>query len=155
MTSPTVTITVGGVPVSAMTKTPFEGDVAELDGALHMMYVQATQGDRRVQWVVFPPAVSALSLPNGITANPNTVLVLNRTQEFEGNRSKWFHKYVNSYAAFAQDLTKFGEQGYALIEPVVTPLETDDYQSVWSGNTPHKALRAVGRTLAPLGISVK
>jgi hypothetical protein len=155
VSTPTVTITVGGVPVSAMTKTPFTGDVSELDGALHMLYVQAVKDDRRVQWVVFPPAVAALSLPSGVTANPNTVLVLNRTQEFVGNRSKWFHKYVNSYASLAQDLTKFGEQGYALTEPVVTALETDDYQTVWSGDTPHKALRAVDRTLKPLGLSVK
>lgn len=155
MSTPTVTITVGGVPVSAMSKTPFTGDVAELDGALHMMYMQATKGDRRVQWVVFPPAVAALTLPSGVTANPNTVLVLNRTQEFEGNRSKWFHKHVSSYAALAQDLTKHSEQDYALIEPVVVPLETDDYQTVWSGDTPHKALRAVDRTLKPFGLSVK
>ena len=155
MSTPTVTITVGGVPVSAMTRTPFEGDVAELDGALHMMYVQAVKGDRRVQWVVFPPAVSALSLPSGVTANPNTVLVLNRTQEFAGNRSKWFHKHVASYASLAMDLTKFGEQEYALFEPVVVPLETDDYQTAWSGDTPHKALRAVDRSLKPFGLSVK
>jgi hypothetical protein len=155
VSTPTVTITVGGVPVSAMTKTPFTGDLAELDGALHMLYVQAIKDDRRVQWVVFPPAVSALVLPSGVTANPNTVLILNRTQEFVGNRSKWFHKYVNSYGAFGMDLTKFGEQGYALSEPVVTPLETDDYQTAWSGDTPHKALRAVDRTLKPLGLSVK
>lgn len=138
-----------------MTRAPFEGDVAELDGALHMLYVQAVKDDRRVQWVVFPPAIAALSLPNGVTANPNTVLVLNRTQEFAGNRSKWFHKHVSSYPALAQDLTKHGEQGYAVSEPLVTPLETDDYQTAWSGDTPHKALRAVDRTLKPFGLSVK
>lgn len=154
MATPTVTITVGGIPISEMGA----NSTTAADGAeshLHMMYVQSVCGDERHQWVVFPPAMGGLGLADGTPLHPNQMLYLHRKQAFQGNRTKWFSHRANTAQDFLTSLEVVARQGYDFIEPVVVPLEVDDYRDVWSGDTPHKALRAVDRSLKPFGLSVK
>lgn len=149
-TYPTVTITVSG---SGSTATVSDDTPAS---ALHMLYVQAVKGDQRKQWVVFPPAIAALGVPENRVPPTTQNLLLSRVQEFKGNRSKWFHNRINTGQTYLTEQMKhFEADGWALGGVVVVPLETDDYVSAWEGNTPHKAMRAIDRALKPLGISVK
>lgn len=146
MSIPTVTITVTG-------QTPEPADAEDAERGLHMLYMQAVKGDQRHQWVLFPPPVSTLDV-QGSGGNP--VLVLSRFQECKGNRSKWFHHKYPVHSEMAAELTKREVEGYILCEPVVVPLEVDDYQMAWKSKTPHKALRAVDRAIqAALGVTLK
>lgn len=143
---PTVTITVTGT-------TPEPATAEDAEAGLHMLYVQALKGEERQQWVIFPPPVSTLDV-DGQAGNP--VLSLHRVQEFKGNRSKWFHTKHMHHGDVSRVLTQRAEEGYIVSEPVVVPLEVDDYKEAWAGNTPHKALRAVGRQVElVLGVTVK
>lgn len=151
MATPTVTITVGGVPVGASSAIA----AADAEDALYMTYVQAAKDGKRYQFVLFPNAISALGAP---TLSVPTMLFLRRKQERPGNRSKWFHHrmQVAHKTQLLSELDKLAERGYELGGLVVVPLEKDDYQSVWNGQTPHKALRAVDRALdATHSLSVK
>lgn len=134
---PTVTITVTGT-------TPDPATAEDAERGLHMLYMQARKGDERHQWVVFPPAVTTLNVEG---QNGNPILVLHRVQEFKGNRSKWFHHKHLHHGEVARTLTQRQEEGYILSEPLVVPLEVDDYTKTWAGETSHKALRAVDRTI--------
>lgn len=153
MPSPTVTITVGGVPVSGVVSTPV--DPNEVREGLHMMYLQAVKGEKRRQFVLFPPAMAGFPFADKVQTNPRRSLLLSRVQEFPGNRSKWFQSHVNSGPAFLLDLNNYASRGYVFSDPVVIPLEEDDYLAAWSGNTPHKAMRAIGRALQPYNITIK
>lgn len=147
---PTVTITVNGGAAES-TDSP-----EVLEQALHMVYVQAVKGDQRKQWVVFPPALKALGVPEDKAPAAQQCLMLSRLQEFKGNRSKWFHFKLNpGQTALTQELKDFENSGWTVGGMVVVPLEKDDYLEAWNGDTPHKAMRAIGRALAPLGITVK
>lgn len=124
-----------------------------MEAGLHMLYVQAVKDETRVQFVVFPPAREALG---AASHKGDPLLLLKRTQERVGNRSKWFHSQIHDKAQVLQtELAGLEASGYLLGAPVAVPLEKDDYVSAWNGNTPHKALRAVDRALRPLGFSVK
>lgn len=147
MATPTVTITVAGAPVAS---TPTGGPVDEK--ALHMCYAQAVKGDERRQWVVFPPEVTALGRTQDKT---DIVLILARHQEFAGNRTKWFRS-TNYVGALAETLAQYAGQGWTVGGIVAVPLEQDDYNTAWNGDTPHKALRAVNRQLeSAYNITVK
>jgi hypothetical protein len=124
-----------------------------MEAGLHMLYVQAVKGDERRQFVLFPHARKELGVtPEG----SDPLLLLKRTQDFPGNRSKWFHhKLYDKGQALHTELASLETQGFTLGAALAVPLETDDYQKAWSGDTPHKALRAVDRALRPLGITLK
>ena len=122
------------------------------ESSLYMTYVQAVKGDRRKQYVVFPPGNKKLGVKNPT----DEMIVLSREQTFAGNRSKWFHTKTKVEARFVPaHLENLAADGFTVGGVVVVPLEVDDYLSVWEGETPHKALRAVGRALEPLGITIK
>lgn len=148
MTFPTVTITVTGTDAGPV-------DPAEAEKGLHMMYVQAVKGDKRQQWVVFPPAVKELGVPEDKIPAGAPSLLLHRTQEFPGNRSKWFHFKQNAPSHLTEQMKSFEADGWVLSEGIVVTLEKDDYLAVWEGKTPHKALRAVDRAITPFGLTVK
>lgn len=144
--TPTVTIKVGGVPVSVATTDVPDGATLSEDN-LFMTYVQATKGEERQQWIVFPPAVEGFGLP-ATEVGKDRILVLSRTQKFVGNRSKWFSGYsYEPYTSITTDLAKFAARGYELGGVVIAPLEADDYRSVYSKTTSHKAIRAIDRAL--------
>lgn len=156
-TIPKVEITLGGKPLTAtMTPvpTPGSGDPA----SLFMLYTQAVQNDKRLQWVVFPPASTAFGVDQSKILHPNPLL-LRRVQDFPGNRSKWFHHrlvtYSDSTTTLTSELTGVANDGWTLGPVVAVPLEQDDYLAVWNGETPHKALRAVDRALRAYDLSVK
>lgn len=159
MTAPTVAVSVGGSVVTPGVATPVtpvaSGEVPE--SALHMLYVQAVQGDIRYQWVVFPPAVAALGVAENRVSNGSPLAMLHRVQRTVGNRSKWFrHSIYDVDNHFVNSLKKHAEDGFVLGGVVAVPLELDDYLTLWNeGKTPTKALRAVDRQLRPLGITVK
>lgn len=138
---PTVTITVTGESAGDSV------DVDTLVSSLHMVYLQAVDGKRRYQWIVFPPAVSALGVDaQKVASSTGRVRVLVRVQEFEGNRSKWFHR--TEPGTFLSDaMEKAVTDGHKVSPPVLVPLELDDYLKVWEGETSHKAIRAVDRTI--------
>jgi hypothetical protein len=124
-----------------------------MEAGLHMLYVQALMGQERRQFVLFPHARKELGV-TGEASDP--LLLLKRTQEFPGNRSKWFHhKLYDKGQALHTELASLETQGFTLGAALVVPLEVDDYQKAWAGDTPHKALRAVDRALRPLGITLK
>lgn len=147
--TPTVTITVpptGGVPTRS-----------QLEQGLHMLYVQAVKGDERKQWVIFPPAVEQLDIPADKISNGDPVLMLSRHQTFKGNRAKWFHHKVYATSpGLTEELVAASGDGWIVGGLTVVPLELDDYQAAWSGDTPHKAMRAIGRHIEKAhGLSVK
>lgn len=148
--TPSVTITVKGVPVTGGT---VPGSGGALESALHMVYAQAVKDDERRQWVVFPPRVEALGCEKD---DPEQVLILARHQEFKGNRTKWHHARAYK-TGLAETLAEFAGQGWTVGGIVAVPLEKDDYLAAWNDNdTPHKAMRAVSRQLeAAYGITVK
>jgi len=142
---PTVTIKVGGIPV-----TPASG-VTRLstptEDHLFMLYVQASKGPRRNQYIVFPPAIEALT----DKADPSC-LMLRRSQAFAGNRSKWFTHRIPAGQLPAWILDSGDEWNYDVA--IVVSLEQDDYRMVWEGKTPHKAIRAIDRALRTQGTSI-
>lgn len=154
-TTPTVTIRVGGVPVSVATTAVPDG-VSVSEDNLFMTYFQATKGEERRQWIVFPPAVAGFGIPD-TEVGVERVLVLSRTQKFAGNRSKWFTGFSFSpHTSIINELNLLSSRGYELGGTVVAPLEADDYLSVYTNTTSHKAIRAIDRALnAVHDISVK
>lgn len=153
--TPTVTIKVGGIPVSVAT-TPIPESSTNLEDSLYMLYVQATHGEERRQWIVFPPAVDGFGIaPSEV--RENRVLVLSRTQKFVGNRSKWFTGFLyEPFDGLPTELSNFLARGYELGGVVVAPLEVDDYMSVYARTTSHKAIRAIDRVLTAVhDITVK
>lgn len=159
MTTPTVTISVSGVPITATTTSiPTSGGAADATQTLYMMYVQATKDEQRYQWVVFPPARAELGVNEDLVPEaPETVYMLSRVQRQKGNRSKWFHhRLYPTSTPLAETVASHAAQGFEVGPVVAVPLEDDDYQAVWNtGETPHKALRAVDRALNGMGLSVK
>ncbi len=157
MTTPTVTISVGGVPITATTTSlPTAGD--ETGSPLYMMYVQAVKDDTRYQWVVIPPARAEFGVtPDKMPDDKSTLYLLSRVQRHAGNRSKWFHHRIYSNSTPLPETVKaHAEKGYTVSAVVAVPLESDDYQTLWNtGETPHKALRAVDRVLTSMGLTVK
>lgn len=150
MSAPTVTITLK--PKSALSVVERE----ELASGLHMLYVQAVKGEVRHQWVVFPPPCSALDVKS--PGSEGQMLLLERVQQHEGNRSKWFHRrfpVAKATERLQSELTTLSQDGYTVGGVVAVPLEEDDYKEAWNGVTPHKALRAVDRALRPYKITVK
>ena len=137
--SPTITIKVGGVPITPASGVTEPSTLTE-DG-LFMLYVQACKDNARNQFIVFPPAVQSLA-----HKTDPACLLLRRTQSFPGNRSKWFTHRVPSPAQLAARVMDSGE-GWEYDVSVVVPLEADDYRMVWEGKTPHKAIRAIDRAL--------
>lgn len=153
MSTPTVKITV----TTAAVVEPSDADLDDLIAGLHMLYVQATKDDKRYQFVLFPQARKVLGVPEDKIYAGDPMLLLRRKQEFPKNRSKWFHHRVHDAPtqALQSDLAGLESRGYTLSAALAVPLEQDDYIAAWSGETPHKAMRAIGRALKPLGIDVK
>lgn len=118
--------------------------------SLFMTYFQCTKGDRRRQWIVIPPGVSALDTQD----SAGQFRILSRTQEFVGNRSKWFHNQGDALS-IVTSISNRGKEGWTFHSPIVVKLEVDDYRKMWSGETSHKAIRAVDRAIAPYGLSIK
>lgn len=114
-------------------------------GGLFMVYLQAVNGDRRMQWVLFPPAMGK-HIPN--SPGSTKFLLLSREQAFAGNRSKWVHSHRNSAEFMSRDVKYARTMGFSEGSPVLVPLELDDYVAAWTGTTPHKALRAVDREIS-------
>lgn len=149
MSTPTVKITVGGKVYDGSVAAE-ETDPEVLKSSLFMMYVQGVKGDQRHQFVVFPPALAALDVESA----GGRVLLLARKQEFAGNRSKWFH-FKMERAQAVSEIESVQNSGFVLTAALAVPLEVDDYRKAWSGDTPHKALRAVDRALTAQGLSLK
>lgn len=164
MTTPTVTVTVGGVPITATTTSIPTADASKetLEKGLHMVYAQATKGDVREQFVVLPPAVEALGVNKdrlyNAEAGKSRFFYLHRVQNFKGNRSKWFSGffYPEHGSTLTSRLTTLAEADWEIGGVVVAPLELDDYLKFYNeGETSHKALRAVDRALTAIGLSIK
>lgn len=150
MSAPTVTITLK--PQASLSAVERE---ALVEG-LHMLYVQAEKGEVRHQWVVFPPPCAGLDVK--VEGAAGMMLVLERVQQHTGNRSKWFHRRFpvgQTTARLSDELAKLAGDGFKVGGVVAVPLEEDDYKEAWSGDTPHKAMRAVDRALRPYKITVK
>ena len=122
------------------------------ESALHMLYVQGTAEDRRHQWIYIPRGDDSL----GMTAFKDASgLLLSRLQERVGHRTMWRHQRLSEHRPVEHYFRRAATKGFALSGVTVVPLEQDDYIGMWDGKTSHKALRAVARTLATQGISLK
>lgn len=138
------------------------GDAEDLANNLHGVYMQVVKGSVRKQWVVFPPPLEVLgvnmSRQNG--GDPSLIpkyCYMYRTQNHAGNRSKWFHaKIWDSSRPISNLIEDYTSTGWEPSDPVVVPLEVDDYLKVWNeGVTPQKYIRAIEKTLKPFGLTVK
>lgn len=155
MATPKVTITIGGKVVSGGSDVATDTPPITEDN-LFMTYVQATLGDVRRQWIVFPPAQTALGCTQDTPENVKTSYLF-REQSFVGNRSKWFfHKIYDYNTPLSQTVSNLAASGWKLAGPFVVPLEMDDYKKYHNdSSTPHKALRAVDRVLEDNNLSIK
>ena len=160
MATPTVTITVGGVPVTA-TRGGVPAEDVPGEDALYMLYVQAVKGEQRKQWLVFPPALESLGVKSARVKSDKTLLMLARIQTEPGNRSKWFQHTIitdgegnNTLRNTLNNLIQ--SEGWEVGFALAIPCELDDYLKAWNDQaTPHKAMRAVDRALRPYGQTVK
>lgn len=169
--TPSTTTSVGPVTTTTTTTTapiystsapsapahPTVVDANDQADNLFGIYMQATKGTVRQQWIILPPPVAALGV-KGIDSGPvPTLTYLNRTQQHEGNRSKWFHmRQWETSEPLDRHFKSLLDDGWALIDPVVVPIELDDYLKVWNNReTPHKYIRAIDKVLKPMGLSTK
>lgn len=158
---PGIAIRIGGGGSTA-TSTPHPGTPApevpeDLATNLYGIYMQATKGAVRQQWIILPPPLTSLGVKNlGRGAEP-LFMYLNRTQQYAGNRSKWFHmKQWHTSDTLTSEFKKLLDDGWSVIDPVVVPIEVDDYLAVWNERkTPHKYIRAIDRVINPMGLSTK
>lgn len=127
-----------------------EAEIKVSEESLFMTYFQCTKGDRRRQWIVIPPGVSALDTQD----STGRFRILGRTQEFVGNRSKWFHSQGDAFSILTA-ISNLDKDGWTFHSPIVVKLEVDDYRKMWTGETSHKAIRAINRAIAPYGLSIK
>lgn len=117
--------------------------------ALWAMYVEAQKGEKRTQWLLFPPK-SAAQLGETPTAHEGYGRFIKRIIDYKGHKAKW--KTVTKPSAalvnkFLKDqLAQYESLGFVIKEPVLIRLEADDYAKAWAGKdatTPYKALRHV------------
>lgn len=169
--TPSTSTTVGPVTTTTTTSTapiystsapstpahPTVTDANELADNLFGIYMQATKGAVRQQWIILPPPVAVLGVKNIDTGPVPVLTYLNRTQQHEGNRSKWFHmRQWETSEPLHREFAKLLNEGWAVAEPVVVPIELDDYLKVWNERaTPHKYIRAIDKVLKPMGLSTK
>lgn len=159
MSTPKVTINVLSQQLS-------DEEREALVGGLHMAYMQATKGtgdsQTRWQWILFPTPVSALlGSDKPDAAKQNQFVYLERFQASKGNRSKWFHKYMErgQTDVLTSQMTALTTEGYTLgvgtQAAIVVPVELNDYVKVWNGETPQKAIRHIEYALRAYKITVK
>jgi hypothetical protein len=108
------------------------------------VFIDAQSGDgtQRVQWLLVPPSVQKLT---GVAGDHGRFI--KRRFDRKGHKPKWATSKLTSAAATSQylksNMREFESTGWVFRPPVVIRLETDDYQDVWRGKTPYKALRHV------------
>ena len=144
-TRPRLTIKVNGIPVvgGSDSDAPLSGDLKD---HLYMFYFQSTLGEKRNQWIVFPPPVVSL-LPD-YSGSRTRQLALTRTQMFSSNRTRWSPIYLHSAETLDTILADLASNGHAIGNTVLVPLEVDDLMEAYSLTTPTKAIRAIDRLLA-------
>lgn len=159
---PAIAVTIGGVPATSMpvvargAHAPVSENLAD---NLNVMYLQATKGEERVQWLFLPPPIASL----GVRHHLDTAGVyLTRHQSAPGNRSRWSVHHLTPtqgeayHIAVVEEITLRVENGYTVMEPQVVKIRQDEYVAVWnSGDTPQACIRAVDKVLIRRGLTVK
>lgn len=165
-TAPTTTTTVGPMTTTTTTTTSIPVGLSpslapapaeDLENNLFGVYMQATKGAVRQQWIILPPPIAELGVKNIDTGPVPVLTYLNRTQQHEGNRSKWFHmRQWATSEPLDREFKKLLNDGWQVSDPIVVPIELDDYLKVWNERaTPHKYIRAIDKVLKPMGLSTK
>lgn len=153
-TIPEVIIKIGGVPVTSVSDAAAVSPKAE--DHLYMMYVEAvnTESHHRQQYLIFPPKSNELG--TGEQDSSLLTRALSRRQGTGyGMRTRWGVKLYppQRFGSEFEQLVKFG---YTLSEPILIPLELEDYLEFYTtDNTPTKTLRHIDKVLSHFNISLK
>lgn len=113
---------------------------------LWAVFLEATDGVQRVQWMLFPPCLAE----HGATWAEGQGRFIKRRIEKAGHRAKWktITKHSAEMAAYKlkSELAQYESTGWVLKQPILIVLEQDDYEKAWAGaetKTPYKSLRHV------------
>jgi hypothetical protein len=122
--------------------------------ALWAVFLEATDGVQRVQWMLFPPCRAE----HGAAWAEGQGRFIKRRLEKAGHRAKW--KTITKPSAAAaelklkSELEQYESTGWVLKQPILIVLEEDDYLKAWAGaetSTPYKALRHVEKVAMQRG----
>lgn len=119
------------------------------DNRLWAVFLEARNGDKRTQWMLFPPRDSTLGATG--PAPEGQGRVIKRAMVYKGHKAKWDTIRKPSQGLMAHELKsqldQYEASGWVLLQPVLIALDEDDYQKVWERendvSTPYKALRHV------------
>ena len=126
------------------------------DTRLFAMYVEAFQGQKRVQWMIYPPALGehGAALPEG------TGRFMKRRLDREGHRAKWKTTDRSTMSVLnnklALEFDQYESTEWVFRAPIVIAIEEDDYAKAMGKelSTPYKALRHVNKVAVSRGYSV-
>ncbi len=129
--------------------------IEQMAQGLYFVYVQATKGEQRAQWCIFPPAKTEL----GVNEPYDGMVIMERLQISKGNKAKWFHsrRPIGEIKQVILDLIENKVvEGFTPGYVTVVSLDHGEYQKVWNDQeTPHKALRHLDYQLRSKRITVK
>lgn len=122
--------------------------------ALWAVFLEATDGVQRVQWMLFPPCQAE----HGATWAEGNGRFIKRRIEKAGHRAKW-KTITKPSASLAEhklksELEQYESTGWVLKQPILIVLEQDDYEKAWAGaeaSTPYKAIRHVEKVAVQRG----
>lgn len=118
------------------------------DQELWAVFVEATNGKQRTQWMLFPPRMERY----GAAGREGSARLIKRVLARPGDKSKWTTKEKPAQGLLANtlksELAQYESAGWVLRQPIVIVLDHDDYLLVWDKEkgdvkTPYKALRHV------------
>ena len=117
------------------------------EDGLFAVFLEARLGEKRTQWMVFPPAAPGHGLEGPTDGRGRCI---KRRLDHGGHRAKWDTKTAPAHSEIEKtvldQLGQYASTGWTIMEPVVISLDEDDYQKAWaagSADTPYKALRHV------------
>lgn len=124
------------------------------NNALWAVFLEATDGVQRVQWMLFPPCKAE----HGATWAEGNGRFIKRRIEKAGHRAKWKTttkpSSVLAESKLESELIQYESTGWVFKQPILIVLEHDDYLKAWNGaeaSTPYKALRHVEKVAMKRG----
>jgi hypothetical protein len=127
----------------------------EADWPLWAVFLEATNGERRVQWMLFPMSMAAW----GSGSAERRTVWMKRTLLRPDHRAVWKQEArpgpTRAVQSLKDDLDTHLGLGWTMRQPIAIRLEEDDYLVVYNqAKTPHKALRHVNKVAQSRGYRV-
>jgi hypothetical protein len=101
---------------------------------LWAVFIEARMGGKRVQWFWFPP--SSAELGSKLESAEGHGRFIKRRTEKPGDVAAWKTTTKPSVGLAAHqlelELAQYETTNWTLMEPIVIPLELDDYQKAWA-----------------------